>query len=286
MTNAAESSEITTQPPRAEITRELVQPPSRVYMTLNDQLYIRTRNSLTGVVLRIAGRLLTPNGEIVPFQFTHTPATNRSSSLEAFQLAEGYLLSAVVFATSGAPVRGQTFVELGFLRGIVDAGSIVDVLVKDYVAANRPIAFPGSPIRSSLEGPGALRSITGTDPAAGVQISETVPTNARWRYMSMQASLVTSATAGNRRHRIRFDDGTTEFYSNATNTVQNPSTTVDIVFGPMGEAESVSGAIYLVPTPEMLFLSAGFRIRTDPIQFQVDDDWGAPQLLVEEWLED
>lgn len=54
-----EPSEITTHPPRAQITRELVQPPARVYLTLNDRLYIRSRNSLASVALRIAGRLLT-----------------------------------------------------------------------------------------------------------------------------------------------------------------------------------------------------------------------------------
>lgn len=281
-----ESSEVTTHPPRAQITRELVQPPARVYMTLDDQLYIRSRNSLTGVILRIAGRVLTPDGEIVPFNFEHTPATDRTATIDAFRLAEGYLLSAVVFPSVGAPVRGETFVELGFLRGIGGALDIVDVLAKDYVMARECVAFPGSPIRSSIEGPGNLRSITGTDPSAGSNISETVPTNALWRFISLQVTLVTSANAGSRRAFIHFDDGTLEFYSNASNIAAGTSETIDVVVGPMGEAPSVSGILHLIPIPEILKLSAGFRILTTTTQFDASDNYGAPQLLVEEWIQD
>lgn len=282
----AESSEITTHPPRAQITRELVQPPARLYLTLNDRLYIRSRNSLASVVLRIAGRVLTPEGEIVPFSFSHTPATDRTASFESFQLAEGYLLSAVVFPTTAAPIRGQTFVEIGFVRGTGGAGDVVDVLAKDYVAEAEPLAFPGSPIRSSLEGPGALRSFTGTNPAAGVEVVETVRTNARWRLRSISFPLVTDANVASRRVHLQFDDGTTSFLDTSTVNAQAASLTriYDCTPGPSTPA-SANLQIYL-SIPQDAMLLAGSRIVTSTTNLLAGDDFGAPELQVEEWLED
>ena len=282
----AESSEITSRAPRAEITWAGVQPPSRVYLSLDDRLYIRSRNSLTAVTLRLAGRLLTPEGDIVPFNFEHTPATDRTASLESFQLGEGFLLSAVVFPSVGAPTRGQTFVELGFLRGLDAAASIVDVLAKDYVAENEPVAFPGSPIRPSVEGRGAIRSITGTDPAAGTEISETVPTDARWQVKAFAATFVSDATVANRFPSILFDDGTNTYFRAGGLDAHAASTTREYHWAP-GLNDDVSRPELLTQAlPIGLYLPAGHRIRSSTPNIVAGDNYGAPQFLVEEWLED
>lgn len=281
-----EPSEITTHPPRAEITRKLVQPPARVYLTLNDRLYIRSRNSLANVVLRIAGRVLTPEGEIVPFSFSHTPATDRSASFASFQLAEGYLLSAVVFPSTAAPTRGQTFVEIGFVRGTGVAGDVVDVLAKDYVAEAEPLAFPGSPIRSSLEGPGAIRSITGADPAAGAEISTAVPTDARWRLTSIRALFTSDATVINRFPSLQLTNGTTVQSVYVNGVAQAASLGLFHDFKNTSNQHSSRNGTVNHVTDFPVLLAAGHVLQTSTLNIQAGDDWGAPQLLVEEWLED
>ena len=255
-------------------------------MTIDDQLYIRSRNSLAAVVLRIAGRVLTPDGEIVPFNFEHTPATDRSALLSAFRLAEGFLLSAVVFPSTGAPTRGQTFVELGFLRGIGGAGDVVDVLAKDYVAEAEPLAFPGSPIRSSLEGPGAIRSITGTDPAAAANISETVPTDARWRLHSLLATFVADANVANRRVIFLVGDGSNVYQRSGAVAAQTANISARYNFGPFGMSVQSTAGDQIVASSQGLVLAAGHTLQTTVVNIQAGDNWGAPQLLVEEWLED
>jgi hypothetical protein len=42
----------------------------------------------------------------------------------------------------------------------------------------------------------------------------------------------------------------------------------------------------LVPIPPDIILSDGDRIRTQTTGIVAGDDWGAPQILVEEWIED
>lgn len=286
MATTPPSSEVTSRPPLAKITRELVQPPSRVYLTLDDRLYIRSRNSLAGVELRIAGRLLKPDGWIVPFNFDHTPATNRSASLERFQMAEGFLLSCIVFPSAGAPSRRQTFAEVGFLRGLADNASVVDVLARDYVSEAEPLAFPGARIRSSVDGRGALRSLTGTDPAAGAEITEAVPADALWRLRSMVYALVTDATAVSRVSRITLDDGAAVYAQSNAEQVQSASLTLDYTAASFGAGGGPSSLAVRVPLPEDVLLAAGHQIATDTLNIQAGDNYAAPQFLVEEWIQD
>ena len=281
-----ESSKITTRPPLADITGEVVQPPSRVYLGLDDRLYIRSRNSLAAVTLQVAGRLLTAEGVIVPFNFEHVPLTTRAASLASFRLAEGYLLSVVAFPSVGAPRRGETFVELGLLRGRAVAGAVVDVLARDYVAVAEPLAFPGAPIRSSLEGPGAVLSITGTDPVAGAEITETVPTDARWKLRAFRYTLVTDATAANRQSAVELSDGSTAFHRGRVHTAQTATQTHTYNISLQNHFQAnVSSLNYQNILPDVL-LGAGFTIATITAALQGGDDYGAPQLLVEEWIED
>ncbi len=279
-------SEITTRPPLADITRELVQPPSRVYMGVDDRLYVRSRNSVVGTRLQVAGRLLTADGSIVPFNFEHVPLTNRAASIEAFRLAEGYLLSVVVFSTAASQRRGQTFVEIGLLRGRDVRDSVVDVLARDYIAIEEPLAFPGGPIRSSLEGPGALRSITGTDPAAGAEISETVPSDARWKLLAIRFAFVTDANAANRGVLVELTDGTNTYHHTRQHDVQTASltTTYNYAVGTFFEATALFLEHHNV-LPELL-MAAGHVWTTVTGSIQAGDNYGAPQYLVEEWIED
>ena len=282
-----EPSPLTTRPPLAVLTGELVQPPSRVYLAVDDRLYIRSRNSLAAVTLQVAGRLLRADGSIVPFNFEHVPATDRTASLESFRLAEGFLLSVVVFPSVGAPVRGQTYVEIGLLRGRDANAAVVDVLARDYVAEAEPLAFPGSPIRSSIEGPGRIFSHTGADPAAGAEISETVPTNALWSVLLCRYVLVVDATVASRQSTLRYTDGTNVLVRTRTLSAQTASQTrTHNYFQTWGDnTSSASATEYQAALPNNK-LPAGFTIETETENIVAGDNYGAPQFLIEEWIED
>lgn len=133
------------------------------------------------------------------------------------------------------------------------------------------------------DGPGTIRSITGTDPAAGAEISETVPADARWRLMGVGLTLVTDATAANREVRLVIDDGTTIIAEIPAGVTQVASETRRYSFGagfPRGAgAQSLN---VIAPLPPVV-LGAGYRVRTLTTNLQAGDNYGAPQLLVEEW---
>lgn len=133
---------------------------------------------------------------------------------------------------------------------------------------------------------GFVRSVLGTDPAAGAEVSETVPTNARWKLHSIIASLVTDGTVANRNVNWIIDDGTTTLYTSNDNTNHAATTTASHILSE-NQTRGTIGTIYNSPmNPVGLVLFQGWRIRTSTTNLQAGDNWAAPQIFVEEWIEE
>lgn len=129
-----------------------------------------------------------------------------------------------------------------------------------------------------------MRSITGTNPAAAAEISETVPVGSRWKFKGMRAVLTTSATVANRNVTLTIDDGTNTILSGGAVYNQAASAAFTYWFAP-GLTNSVQTSVIAqvpIPPTDTLILPSGYRIRTLTGALQAGDDWGAPQYLVEE----
>ncbi len=263
-----------------------ISPPSSLYIGRDDRLFLRVHNSLAGVDVQLRARLLLHGQGVSPQLFHLLPTSDRLVNLSFFDLAEGFLLDVTLFAALAAPRRGQTFCQAGIGRGPAADFHPVALLISDYLTDPHALGWPGGILRSSVEGPGLLRSITGTDPAAGAEISETVPTNARWRLFSFRATLVTSGAAATRTAHIELDDGVNPYGRFGPNFDQGAGATfrynaAALGFGFLGSANEVTIG---VPVTTPLF--QGHRLRTFVSNLQAGDNWSAPQFLVEEWIED
>src|SRR4051812_32014952 len=120
-------------------------------------------------------------------------------------------MNITAFASAGTPIIGQTFVRVQLIRGLSGATLPIATLLQGYVTSRQDLAYPGSPIRMSTEDAFPVRIITGTDPAAGVEIVETVPDGAVWELVSVTARLVTSAAAAVRFPMLQLDHGGSTF---------------------------------------------------------------------------
>jgi len=248
-------------------------------------LQVSSWNMLASVRLTIRGYTRDVTDRVTPFEFAHVPTSDRAITSTIHPLPEGELLNATVFVTGAAPITGQTFVRLQLLRGRETSSVVLGTLAAGYVTAVQPLAFPGSGVKSSLKRPGALRAITGTDPAAGVEISETVPTGARWRPLAIRFALVTDATVANRESLLTFDDGATVFATSPPQGAQTASTTFTHNWLDTTTPRIALLSLVLnTPLPRLDLLAAA-RVRTVTTNLQAGDNYGAPQLLVEEWLE-
>lgn len=263
-----------------------VQPPAQHYLSPDDHLFLRVWNSAAGVTVALRYRYLEPRKGVLAGTILLTPSTDRVANFQRIPLAEGFLLSLTLAVSAGTPKRGQTFCQVGIVRGGELANEPAAVLISDYLADTVLLAWPGGLLRSSVEGPGFLRSITGTDPAVGAEISETVPTNARWRLLSLAARLVTAVAAANRNPTLALDDGANVYQRTGVPTFQTASQTVDHFFGAGAGQGTLAAVFFWYTTPVEIYMAAGHRLRSITNLIQAADDWGAPQYLVEEWIEE
>jgi hypothetical protein len=259
--------------------------PHGTYVAGDEYLLVTSLNALASVTITVSGRVLTREGKLTPFVDSHVANSDRTAATSRIGLGEGWLQEITAIAAGATPTLGQTFVRVDLVRGEGNGRTVHATLLQGEVTAAQRLAWPGSPLNTTLDSAGALRSLTGTNPAANVEISETVPTGARWRVQSLRAALVTDANAANREVAITFDDGTNVYAEAHAGANQAASLTrqyTAAVGGVRGAAATGTGILIAMPS---LILPAGHRIRTSTTNRQAGDDWGAPQLLVEEWLE-
>jgi len=260
--------------------------PGAFLVTGEDNLRINSWNSLAGVVLTITIRFLDTNGEIIPYVYTHTPNTNRTKATTDFPLGVGFPLNVQIVASSGTPVVGQTFVQAQIIRGLGGATQALSTLLQGYVTAVQAVSWPGSPIVSSTATEGVIRSIAGTTPAAAAEISETVPTLARWELISFHFVFSADANVFTRHIKFLIDDGANTFFREADAVAVTAGQTHRVTAA-QGVTRLLNdqpdGWVYSLPVDVQL--SAGYRIGTATDTLQAADQFSSIRYLVRERLE-
>lgn len=251
----------------------------------NDRLYVAAYSSVASLVVTFSGYFRKMNGEIVEYAVIVNPTSDRAVTAGTQHFGAGFLLSCVATLASGNANRGQCYVRAQIQRSAGTPAIKLHGVLGGYVTDDYSPSFPYGKIEGPLEGPGCLRSVTGSNPAAGAEISETVPTGARWELIALSMTLVTAVAVANRTAVIVIDDGTTIILGNPAVVVQPASNTFDYSVQHYG-AESLSNAgNVVINIPPHLRLPAGFRIITFTGNMQAADNWAAPQMMIEEWIE-
>lgn len=259
-------------------------PSHAIPMDAKDSIIVESFNSFASPAVDVFVRFLDSEGRTHRGGFRHTPNTDRTSATSRFRIGKGHLISVAFEPVGFTPRRGQTFLRAFLTRDDVGVVQPDFPLISDYLVDGALLAWPGSPLRSSVEGPGHVRSFSGTDPAAGSEISETVPAGARWAIRGGTFVLVTDGTAGNRTVNIEVGDGTNILERFGVSAVQAPGSTVRYVIVPTGYLASQRFSTEII-LPREVVLFSGFTFSTTSSNLAVGDDFSAAQLLVEEWLE-
>jgi len=257
-----------------------------IYNSGEYNLQVTTFNSVAGVTLGVRYRSIDLDGRSAGSVDLHTPNTDRSAKTSITRLPTGWVYGASVFVVAGAPLAAQTYVVLDLVRGEGAAAVVVQTLAAGSVSVGNKLVWPGSAVQGSTEGNGAVRAIAGSTPAAGANVSEVVPTGARWQLLSFRARFITSAAVANRVPQLVVDDGTNIFASSAQAPVQTASNTQTYTFI-NGHGSTLAGGASetVVPFHPGLWLAAGFRIRTVTANIDAADTWLSVFYSVREWLE-
>jgi hypothetical protein len=126
--------------------------------------------------------------------------------------------------------------------------------------------------------------VTGTNPAANTEFSETVPTGQRWQLLAVTVSLAQGITQTPQPILV-IDDGTTVlFESFGSSAAQAVSTTCRYTWAPghplTGQVGATTNVHSTGPLPRGLLLPAGYRVRSSTIGIGAATDYGAPTLFV------
>jgi len=278
-------AEIISRRPAVDFQRTNVPPTAPLWVTPDDRVRLRVWNSVAGLTTGYTLRVLTPQNEIVVATQLLTPTTDRIESDVFGALPEGWLIGAGSGIAVGTVRRGQCFVLLELNRGGL-VGSDQFTLISNYITSNgRPTFWPGGDLLAPCEGPGVLRAITGTDPAAGNEFSETVPTNACWRLIGLTATLVNDATVINRFLSLAVEVGGIIHCRASFDSATTAGQTTVCSWGAGGDPAGGVVGVRSMPLQQPLVLTAGQVIRSVTGILQAGDNWSAPQFLVEEWIE-
>jgi len=279
-------AEIISRPPQYTFEKQRVQPPSPLYVTINDTVVVSIWNSVVGLQVEVTSRLLLADGQIQQNVNILTPTSDRAVREFLLPLAEGVLLNIASASVTPVVRRGACFVSIGLTRELRTGAYRWAELISQYITAGLDVGWPAGVLHDQVEGAGLLRTIAGTNPAAGVEISETVPTNARWKLRGMQFALVTAVAVAARRVIIVVDDGATVVGAFIAVVDQTASQTITYTLCPGGVDQQLALANISIAASAEVLMFQGWRVRTSTQLLQAADDYGAPQLLVEEWIED
>ena len=272
--------------PTTDDRGRLLASPFQFHVTGVERLRLTVTNSVAGVFVVARVRTFTPGGDVQVAEHAIAARSDRTSSYSDFPLDAGFILNMEVVATGATTRIGQTFVRVQIVRGDGAAALPFGTLIQGYVTSNQALAWPGSPVESSIAGGGVLRLIDGTTPAAGAEISETVPTGARWELLNVHATIGTSAAAGNRRPMLAFVAGAVGHWLRAQTGTVGPSQSATVIWAAnVGDAAVGSPLRLSAPLPTGQNLLEGFQIVGTTDALDAGDTYINIKLLVREWLE-
>jgi hypothetical protein len=253
----------------------------------SQSLRISSWNSQVGVVVAIAVRLLNLDGTVTPMTFSHVPTSDRAVKVQDYPIGKGALLTATVYALAGAPLLAQTFVQVSVIQGFQGATVPLATLAQAYVTAAQPVAWPGTPLRQSWEGPGALSLQSSQTSVPGVSQTLTCPTGARWKLGPAMTSLQTSAAIGNRRLRGSVIVGAIVAWDAYAPAVQAPSVTINYAFAPgLPHLDQTAGVgLQQIGVPDDVVLRAGDQFQVWGVNIDAADVFTVIHAKIEEWLD-
>lgn len=276
-----------TRPAEISFRRTDLQPPTDVYIDRDDLLVFSCATFTTlNPLPRVIVRMLRPNGEIIPSVHEFISSPNGLLQGASAALGEGYLLSVAVDLPTQLIYETQdVYVVVEIARPPFSNALYSRRLIAGYVAPTRRLAWPENPVLSSLDGAGRIRTLTGTNPAAGSDWTQSMTAPSRRKLLSVRASLVASGVAANR--RVTFflrDDSNLTYYQVHSGVTQTAGQTVHYHFAP-GVPFSNNDGIVTVPAPNEGFLQGAYSIGVSTFALDAGDDWGAPQFVFQEWLD-
>ena len=248
-------------------------------------------------------------GRIVAATIIHSAGTTQRGQLQVYaaiykglagnsnfkyQLLEDYLYDDFTPQGWGSlPVEPGDLIQLA----VANSAASIGVFLRLVISTTERGASSWNTARDPHSKRGTVRTVTGTNPDAGAEIAETVPTGARWKLLGFTVVLVAAAGGSARTPYLIADDGTTanrRWFLGAASAISEAAgetrtwvfmegtpLSLDAAYETLTDTDTLLTGGYFPPT----ILNAGDRIRTVTVNLAGGDDYAAPIFQVEELIE-
>lgn len=257
-----------------------VQPPSNLYVTLDDCLAVNVLSGVANPALVVVARLLRPDGVI---SYNHerigaVPANTLTKFI--FQLAEGFLLDVCVSAISSTLVAGDCFVRVDLQHNSQAGTSPFATLISGYVTATDTLPWPPIEPGQDATPPSGTSSVVVANPAAGAEWLYTVPAGVPAILSSVHFIFTTSAAVADRVPHLVVDDGTNTLVQKTHYTAQAASQAGEYNFAHFGGDDAAPVGYVVFPSFPPTAVKAGYRIGTLTTAIDAADQYSAITLAL------
>jgi hypothetical protein len=262
--------------------RSGVQPPSNVYITLDDCLVVNVLCNSANPPLIVVARLLRPDG-VIAYNHERISAVSAATLTKfIFQLAEGFLLDVCVSAVGSTLAANECLVRVDLQHNSQAGTAPFATLAYGFVDSTVTVAWPPISGAAAAVSAGDIVSVASAVPAAGAEAIYTVPAGARLRVMCAFATLVTSAAVAARGPGLKITDGTNTLFDTHNYEAQAASLTHAFNFGPqLPETGDLNSETSIITMPAIT-LAPGWTIATDTDALDAADQWTALRVAVEQ----
>lgn len=215
------------------------------------------------------------------FNFKHTHAGDGTVETDTFRTSD-IPLGVSVHTTSATVERGEYWVAL-YLR--VNRERIMK-LCSGYVSRQSSIAWPQVQSENELGKRGNFKIVSVSNPAAGADFSEAVPTGEHWIIQFVTLTFATSAVGGARNVHMTFaPNATATPLDHFADTTQTQNLTRQLNFHTAGfTSDRLDADQVLVNISPKIHLLAGGLVASAILNIQVADQLSDIEIYVEQFM--
>jgi len=245
-------------------------------------LRITVTCGLATAFVRVGFRTVDPNGRVTVNSVDVQPGTAFLTTVAYTPLSRGLLFNVTATLENSSSFPISTFVVVQLVNGRGVTATALATLVSNYIAPQQPLGWPGTPVVKSIDGPGTMRQIQGTFPAAGAEIQESFPVNVFWRLHCLEV-LFTADNTVTTRVPTFLTIGAGDRVSALGGIVA--SQIGDFTWGAHFSHTSVNTGVVRETLPyagPQRFTATQYVTQT--VNIQPGDQYGTPRYTVEEWF--
>jgi hypothetical protein len=233
-------------------------------------------------VRAITAGTLTIRGATREGMFTYKQILLGNSTLETynFRLPDIPVIVSVLDETLNQQ-QGTCFASLSLTAN----GENIYRLATGFVYEAKGISYPQTANEDFGTTYGQVVTVQTTNPAAGAELSITVPDGQTWQVLAIRFQLVAAAAAASRRVHILYsisDGDSYEFYSNTDQIINETKNYNCMHFGSIQD-ETDSNEIQ-INLPNDIYLRAQDTIGTRTINLQAGDNFGIASILIKRYF--